>query len=117
MSVVAAAAARYATDGYFTVVDGIVIPGWFFEPLRGSLEAAGQEVAFAVLRMPLAECVERVRAREGGPPLDESAIAGIGQSFAALGELERHVLELAGESPEQVADALDERLADGSLRA
>src|SRR5438067_12827411 len=34
MSIVATAAAGYARAGYATVIDGIVLPAWFFEPLR-----------------------------------------------------------------------------------
>jgi hypothetical protein len=34
MQIVAEVAARYARAGYFTVIDGIVSPHWFFPPLR-----------------------------------------------------------------------------------
>ena len=34
MRIVADAASTYADAGYFTIIDGIIIPGWFFEPLR-----------------------------------------------------------------------------------
>ena len=37
MHAVAQAAAAYAKAGYFTIIDGIIIPGWFFEPLRDCL--------------------------------------------------------------------------------
>src|SRR5580698_6628761 len=37
MRIVALAAAGYADAGYFTIIDGIIIPGWFFEQLRDSL--------------------------------------------------------------------------------
>ena len=33
MEIVAGAASAYASDGYLTIVDGIVLPGWFLEPL------------------------------------------------------------------------------------
>ena len=36
MRIVAGAGAAYATGDYFTVVDGISIPGWFLEPVRES---------------------------------------------------------------------------------
>jgi hypothetical protein len=45
-------------------VDGIVIPRWFLQPLREALEEAGHEVAYPVLRAPLAACLERVRTRD-----------------------------------------------------
>lgn len=41
MGIVTEVAARYAAAGYFTVIDGIVIPGWFLEPVRDALHAAG----------------------------------------------------------------------------
>jgi len=115
MEIVAAAAGGYARAGYFTVVDGIVIPGWFFEPVRDALHAAGHRVAFAVLRAPLPVCLARLQEREAGPEIDSGAIEQLWQSFADLGELETHVLDLDDESPAGVADLLTQRLEDGLL--
>jgi tRNA uridine 5-carbamoylmethylation protein Kti12 len=115
MGVVAAAAASYAAAGYFTIVDGIVIPRWFLRPLADDLRGAGHKVAYAVLRAPLAVCAERMRVREGRPPVAPETIEQLWRSFADLGELERHVVELDGESPEQAADLLGERLDEGRL--
>lgn len=115
MRVVAAAAAGYAEAGYTTVVDGIVIPEWFLWPLHGALVDAGQEVAYAVLRVPLERCLERVQSREGAPPIDTGAITQLWNSFAGLGDLERHVLEVDGRTPEQVAHLLAQNLAAGRL--
>lgn len=53
MRIIAEAAAGYAAAGYFTIIDGIVIPGWFLEPLSDALRNAGHPVAYAVLRAPL----------------------------------------------------------------
>ena len=39
MSIVGDAAVAYARAGYRTIVDGIVIPGWFYEPLRHAIES------------------------------------------------------------------------------
>jgi adenylate kinase family enzyme len=115
MRTVAGAAASYAAAGYFTIVDGIVIPGWFFEPLRDALQRAGNRIAYAVLRAPLPVCTARLQAREGDPPIDTAVIERLWQSFADLGELERNALDLDDESPEQVADLLEDRLTDGQL--
>ncbi|HSS04324.1 MAG TPA: AAA family ATPase [Solirubrobacterales bacterium] len=115
MGVAARAAAAYAVAGYFTIVDGIVIPGWFLEPLRDLLHDAGHEVAYAVLRAPLPVCTARVRDREGETLLDPEAIEQICQSFADLGEFEANAVELGGESPDEVAEMLERRLGDGSL--
>ena len=115
MRIVAEAAAGYAAAGYFTIVDGIVIPGWFFEPLRDALREARHEVAFAVLRAPLSLCLARVRDREGMPSVDPTVIERLWREFADLGDLERNALDLDGESPERTADLLEARLGDGAL--
>jgi predicted kinase len=117
MRIVAGAAAGYASAGYGTIVDGIVIPGWFFEPLRDTLREEGHAVCYAVLRAPLEVCLARVQGREGEPPIDAGAIEQLWRSFADLAELERHVLDVDGMAPERVSDELAERLSSGSLRA
>jgi predicted kinase len=114
MNVVAGAAAGYAAAGYFTIVDGIVLPGWFLEPLSDSLRRAGQQVAYAVLRAPLPVCLERVERREGIPPAS-GVVERLWQSFADLGELERNVVDVDGAAPQEAADALASRLAERSL--
>ncbi len=116
MRIVAAAAAGYATAGYFTIVDGIVIPGWFFEPLRDALADAGHPVALAVLRAPLATCLERLQRREGDPPIDAGANARLWESFADLGDLETNGIDVDGMTSEKVADEIGRRLSDGLLR-
>lgn len=73
MQIVAEAAAGYAAAGYFTIVDGIVIPRWFLAPLRDALYEAGHDVAYAVLRAPLEVCRARVQGREGEPPIGRRA--------------------------------------------
>src|SRR6266496_1494350 len=52
MQIVGEVAARYARAGYFTVIDGIVSPRWFFESLRLALTVAGPRTAYAILRPP-----------------------------------------------------------------
>jgi predicted kinase len=115
MRIVAEAAAGYAAAGYFTIVDGIVIPGWYFEPMRDALREAGWEVAYAILRAPLEVCVERVREREGGSLFDPEAMDRLWNSFAALGELEANVVEVDGMDAAEVAAELQSRLSKGLL--
>lgn len=115
MRIVAGAAAGYAAAGYFTIVDGIVIPAWFFEPLRDALQEAGYRVAYAVLRAQLPVCLERIQAREGEPPIDSAALERLWRSFSSLDALERNVIELEGCGPEAAADLLERRLEDGAL--
>lgn len=111
MRIVAGAASGYAAAGYLTVVEGIVIPGWFYEPLREALADAGHRVAYAVLREPLEVCAARVRGREGPAPLAEpGTLERIWSSFADLGELEPCAHDLGGRAPERTADLLEELL-------
>jgi predicted kinase len=113
MSVVAEAAAAYARAGYFTIVDGIVIPRWFLDPLRDGLRAAGLGVAYAVARAPLPVCEARLREREG--LLDRSAIARLWEEFENLGDLESNAIDVAGLGPGEAADAIARALAEGRL--
>ncbi len=115
MGIVADAAAGYALDGYFTVIDGIVIPRWFLGPVGDRLRDAGLSFAYAVLRAPLSVCSSRLRARESIELAEPAVIEQLWRSFADLGELERHVLSLDAEAPEEVAELLAGRLDDGSL--
>ena len=116
MRIVGQAAAGYAAAGYFTIVEGIVIPGWFYEPLREALHDAGHAVAYAVLRAPLSVCAERVQGREGQQLSDAGAIEQLWRSFSDLGDLERNVVEADGMEPEEVSESLASRLEDGLLR-
>jgi predicted kinase len=114
MGIVADAAAAYANAAYFTIIDGIVIPRWFLDPLREGLHAAGLEVAYAVARAPLPVCTARLQEREGllGDP---DVIGRLWSEFADLGALERNAVDVAGMSPEQVADAISRLLEEGRL--
>jgi len=113
MEIVAAAAAAYADAGYFTIIDGIVIPGRFLEPVRDRLQAGGHEVAFVVARAPQEICAERLLGREGVDVL--GGVDQVWAEFADLGPLESHAVEVVDLSPEQAADAIERLLASGSL--
>lgn len=114
MKVVADAAAGYARAGYFTIVDGIISPHWFLEPLRDSLRAGGHSVAYAVLRAPLAVCMGRVEGRARNRLSDASVVGRLWQDFTDLGALESHVIDSAGPA-EQTAQALAARLQANGL--
>jgi hypothetical protein len=115
LRIIAGAAGGYAAAGYFTIVDGIVIPGWFFEPLRDSLRDAGHEVAYAVLRAPLAVCSSRASARESHPLADPGVVDQLWHDFADLGVLEPHAVDIGTSSPGEAADLLERGLEAGSL--
>jgi adenylate kinase family enzyme len=114
--IVAEVAARYARAGYFTVVDGIVAPRWFFEPLRDTLTSAGLETAYAILRPPLALAIERAATRPSTRPLDGSVVERLWNGFADLDEaLERRVVDNGELTAEETAAAIEERLRQGTL--
>jgi chloramphenicol 3-O-phosphotransferase len=115
MRIVGEAAAAYAGAGYFTIVDGIVIPRWFLGPLREVLAVAGHAVAYAVLRPPLETCEARVDTREGGPLAEPGVVQQLWTEFAELGDYERNVIELGSESPAEATDAVARLLAEGKL--
>jgi tRNA uridine 5-carbamoylmethylation protein Kti12 len=117
MRIVAGASAAYATAGYFTIVDGIILPSFFFVPLRDSLREAGHAVAYAVLRAPLDTCLARADARDSQPLAEQRVVERLWHDFADLGPLSRHAVDVGGRTPDAAADLLQARLRDGSLRA
>jgi hypothetical protein len=108
MRAVAGAAVTYADAGYFTVVDGIVSPRWFYEPLRDALSGAGHAVAYAILRPALGVC----QARSGAAA---EVVEQLWREFDELGPLERHAIDPGERSPEEVAELVSQRLRDGTL--
>ncbi|HTZ64784.1 MAG TPA: AAA family ATPase [Solirubrobacteraceae bacterium] len=110
MGIVARAAVGYADAGYFTIVDGIIMPSWFLEPLRDSLGAAGHRVAYAVLRAPLEVCLGRTRGRVSDRPSDADVVEHLWRQLSDLGPLESHVIENGTRSPRATADALAQQL-------
>jgi predicted kinase len=115
MRIVATAAAGYADAGYSTIIDGIISPRWFFEPLRDALQAAGHAVAYAVLRAPLATCASRVAGREASRLAGTSVIEQLWRDFADLGALDHHAFDSCGNSAEEIAEEVAQRLRDGLL--
>jgi predicted kinase len=115
MEIVAGAAAAYANAGYFTIIDGIVSPRWFLEPVRDSLRAAGHTVAYAVLRAPLAVCLSRARDRAPERLSDATVIERLSREFVDLASLETHVIDTAAQSAADAADALDALLREDRL--
>jgi tRNA uridine 5-carbamoylmethylation protein Kti12 len=116
MGIVAEVASRYARAGYFAVVDGIVSPRWFLEPLRDALATAGLRTAYAILRPPLALAIERATIRPSKPPPDRRVVERLWNGFADLNEaLEGHVVDNSGLTAEETAVVIEERLRLGTL--
>lgn len=115
MRTVGQAAASYARGGYFTVVDGIVIPHRFLPTVREAIAAAGFGAAYAVLTAPLPTCLERVADREGPDLSDPAVVEQLWTEFADLGEYDSHAVPIGTSTPAEVADTLVRRLAAGEL--
>ena len=116
MRIVGEVAVRYAQAGYWTIVDGIIIPGWFFEPLRDSLRASGFEVAYAVLRPPRSLAVARDEGRRSGAPTNPAVVEQLWDAFSDLGALEHHAIEIPrGQTAAETADLVAQRLDAGAL--
>jgi tRNA uridine 5-carbamoylmethylation protein Kti12 len=115
MAIVGKAAAGYARGGYFTIVDGILVPGWFLEPLRDSLRSAGVGVSLAILRPPLATASHRTREREPNRLSDPAVIEQLWNGFNDLGMLERHVIDNGDEVATRTAETIAEQLGRGAL--
>lgn len=114
-NVIAAAAAGYADGGYFTIIEGIVLPAWSLQPIRDSLREAGHGAAYGVLRAPLSVCLARARARADGPLAETGVIESLWHQFADLGAFEEHAIEAGTLSADEVAGLVAERLRGGLL--
>jgi predicted kinase len=116
MEIVGDAAVAYASAGYETIVDGIVIPGWFLEPLRDAISAAGLAAAFAVLRPPLPVAIERAGGRGSSRLSDPAVVEQLWKAFRELGALEHHAIEVPeAQTPQDTADLIAQRLEAGAL--
>jgi tRNA uridine 5-carbamoylmethylation protein Kti12 len=115
MRIVGDAAAGYAAAGYFTIVDGILLPGWFFEVLRDVLHASDIAVSYAVLRPSLSVCVDRSGRRAPDRLRDPAVVEQLWSGFANLGPLEKHVIDNGDQDPDATAQVLAERLRLGRL--
>lgn len=111
MTVLARAAQGYASGGYFVIVDGIIGP-WFLEPFR----ALCVPLHYVVLRPPLAAAIERCHRRGGDTLTDPEAITALHGQFAALGELERHVLDIGNCTPQETLSAVTQSVRSGAFR-
>jgi len=109
--IVADTATSYAEAGYLTIVDGIILPGWFFESLDDQLRGAGLEVATAILRPSLAVCLSRAGTRASRPLADRPVLEQLWHGFEDLGTLERHVIDNSEQEADATADTLTARLS------
>jgi cytidylate kinase len=108
----AAAAGRYASEGYAAVYDGVVGP-WFlptFAPATGL-----ERLDYVVLLPSVERCVERVATRQGHGFRDEGATRKMHAEFAKAGVDRRHLLRDPPDPPAAVADLVESARREGSL--
>jgi len=106
MRIVGDAAASYAKAGYVTIVEGVIVPGWFYEPLLERLRADAITVKTVILRPPLDICRERARGRLSRPLADPAVVEQLWRGFIDLGPLEQHVLDNRDEDAAATAQRL-----------
>jgi hypothetical protein len=112
MSAVADTAMTYARAGYFTIVDGILIPGWFYEPVHAQLWSGGIDVSTVVLRPSLDICLVRVAERgENERAVKPRAIEQLWTSFGDVDELEPLVIDNGDHAAETTADLVYKQLS------
>jgi predicted kinase/ketosteroid isomerase-like protein len=106
MGLVADAAAAYAREGYRTVVEGVLAPGWFLGPVLARLRSTGHDVSCVILDAPLEVCRARLAGRADPEAPDGGVIAQLWEGFRELGELDCQVLDTGSLSPTQAAGEL-----------
>lgn len=108
----ASAAGRFAAGGYTVVYDGVVGP-WF---LPAFAAATGLDALSYVVLLPSeGVCVARIGGRSGHGFTDADATRRMHRQFAETDVAARHVLVAPRGSPAEVAAAIRERWAGGSL--
>lgn len=106
MGIVGEVASGYAKAGYPTIVEGILVPGWFYEPLRDRLQRDDLQVTTAILRPSPAISVMRARERSSNPLTDPAVVEQVGRGFEELGSLERLVIDNEAEGPDATAETV-----------
>ncbi|MGZ8631107.1 MAG: AAA family ATPase [Actinomycetota bacterium] len=115
MRIVSDAAVRFAKAGYFTIVEGMILPARFYEPLRDRLRLARLDVGTVILRPSLVVCLSRAGQRTTRPMGDPGVVEQLWHGFEDLGVLERHVTDNGTQDPEATADLISVRLQRGLL--
>jgi hypothetical protein len=117
MEVACEAARGYAAAGYATILEGMLIPGWFYEPVRDRLRGDGITVASAFIRPPLRTTLERGRSRVPPKLLDDAVLEKLWRAFADLGPLEANAFANDTHTPGETAAEIVRRLGAGALDA
>lgn len=110
-AITADVAARYAANGYLTIVDGVIRPWWLPAFVR-----LGMAVHYLVLRTTREEAVRRCLARGGDSLTDPDVVSDLHAQFADLGPYEPHVLDVEGLDEAAALAAVSAGLASQAYR-
>ncbi|WEJ58978.1 AAA family ATPase [Devosia sp. FJ2-5-3] len=111
MGIAADVAAAYALHGYFVVLDGIVRPWWL-----PAFTALGLPLHYIILRVGVAEAVQRCRKRGGDSLTDPDIVAALHAEFVGLEAWEANALDVDGLDRETALAAVRACVASGSHR-
>ncbi|CDI11706.1 AAA family ATPase [Agrobacterium pusense] len=111
MQIAADVTDRYAKDGYFVILDGVVRPDWL-----PTFTAPARPLHYIVLRTTAAEAIERCLARGGDSLSDPNVVADLHSQFADLGAFEHHVLQVSGMDKDQTFQSVINALQSARFR-
>lgn len=106
MRVVGDVTGAYAKAGYVTVLDGMLLPDWFYTPVTDALTSAGVGVTTVILRPPLEVCLQRASSRPARSLADPTVIEKLWRAFDDLSALDVVVIDNAEQTPDETAERL-----------
>ena len=122
LAAAAAAVARLAAEGYFTVAEGILYPT-MLDLFVEACEPLSVAISYVVVRAPLSVAHQRVRDRRSEPAhfgalADETVVEDLWNQFERAVRTidERHRVDIDGLAPPEVADMIFGLVEDGALR-
>ena len=112
----AACAKFYADGGYDVFVDGVIGP-WFLDAWNACAKQ-GADVRYVILRPSREETVRRGLEREARAefPLTQAVFTQMWDMFSALGDHEKFTVKTDGQTAEETAALVLDRLAAGEFK-
>ena len=107
-----AATGELVRGGFTVVFDGVIGPWYIDEFLSG---ATLRDADYAVLLPPVDVCLQRVAERTGHSFTDEGAARHMHHQFTTRSGDGRYLLRDLPDTPERVAELINERRASGQL--
>jgi adenylate kinase family enzyme len=116
MGLVGDVAAAYARADYLTIIDGILAPDWFLQPVTDKVRSSGLDVTTVILRAPLEVCLERASSRPSRPLHDRAVVEQLWASFEDLSDVEAIVVETGELDATATAETVLAALGEGGSR-